>query len=153
MVAMRAVRAKAFEDALAIVNDQTSLRSRLELSFEARRLGREDAIVDLLTGRVATDRESEALHTLIAATINSSRWVTARQILDSVSQGLQDRDWFKKADAILATNTGDVKADEKIARYLKQSPNDVEMLVARVGVWQRSDELVTFVAVTAVRLD
>ena len=79
---MRDGASKAFEDALAIVNDQTSLRSRLELSFEARRLGRDDAIVDLLKGRVATDRENEALHTLIAAAIDSRRWVTAREIFD-----------------------------------------------------------------------
>jgi len=129
---------KAFEDALAIVNDQTSLRSRLGLSFEARRLGRDDAIVDLLKGRVATDRESEALHTLIAAAINSRRWVTAREILAVSSQSLQERDWFKRADAILAINTGDAKADEKIARYLKQCPNDVEMMLARIGIWQRA---------------
>lgn len=129
---------KAFEDALAIVDDQTSLRSRLELSFEARRLGREDAIVELLTGRVATDRESEALHTLIAASINSRRWVTARQILATVAQNCQDRDWFKRTDAILAINTGETKADDKIGRYLRQCPNDVEMILARIGIWQRA---------------
>ena len=137
MVADEDGASKAFEDALAIVNDQTSLRSRLELSFEARRLGRNDAIIDLLKDRVATDRESEALHTLIAAAINSRRYVTAREILASISQALQDRDWFKKAEAILAINTGDIKADEKIARFLKQCPNDVEMLLARIGIWQR----------------
>ena len=137
MVADESGASKAFEDALAIVNDQTSLRSRLELSFEARRLGRDDAIVDLLKGRVATDRESEALHTLLAAAINSRRWVTAREILAVISQSLQERDWFKRADAILAINTGDATADEKIGRYLKQCPNDVEMLLARIGIWQR----------------
>ena len=138
MVTDESGASKAFEDALAIVNDQTSLRSRLELSFEARRLGRDDALVDLLKRRVATDRESEALHTLIAAAINSRRWVTAREILTSISQELQDRDWFKKAEAILAINTGDIKADEKITRYLKQCPNDVEILLVRIGIWQRS---------------
>jgi tetratricopeptide (TPR) repeat protein len=129
---------RAFEDALAIVNEHTSLRSRLELSFEARRLGRDDSIVDLLKGRVAMDRESEALHTLVGATINSRRWVTAREILASISPEVQNRDWFNKAEAILALNTGDIRADEKIARYLKQSPNDVEMILARIGIWQRS---------------
>jgi len=138
MVGDESGASKAFEDALEIVDDQTSLRSRLELSFEARRLSREDAIVELLTGRVATDRESEALHTLIAALINSRRWVTAREILDSISHELKELDWFKKADAILAINTGDAKSDEKISRYLRQSPNDAEMLLTRVGVWQRS---------------
>ena len=138
MVADEKGATKAFEDALQVVTDQTSLRSRLELSFEARRLGRDDAVVNLLKGRVAIDRENEALHNLIAAAIDSRRWVTAREIFSSISQELQDRDWFKKAEAILAINTGDIKVDEKIARYLKQCPNDVEMLLVRIGIWQRS---------------
>jgi tetratricopeptide (TPR) repeat protein len=129
---------RAFEETLALVNDQTSLRFRLELSFEARRLGRDDPIVDLLKDRVATDRESEALHALIAASINSRRWVTAGEILAIISKSLQERDWFKRADAILAINTGDAKADEKIGRYLRQCPNDVEMMLARIGIWQRA---------------
>ena len=129
---------RAFENALAIVNENTSLRSRLELSFEARRLGRDDSIVDLLKGRVATDRESEALHTLVGATINSRRWVTARELLASIASGLQNQAWFNQAEAILAINTGDTTADEKISRYLKQCPNDVQMILARIGIWQRS---------------
>ena len=80
MVADEKGDTKAFEDALQVVTDQTSLRSRLELSFEARRLGRDDAVVNLLKGRVAIDRENEALHNLIAAAIDSRRWVTAREI-------------------------------------------------------------------------
>jgi tetratricopeptide (TPR) repeat protein len=129
---------RAFENALAVVNEDTSLRSRLELSIEARRLGRDDSVVDLLKGRVATDRESEALHILVGATINSRRWVTARELLASISPEIQNRGWFNRADAILAIKTGDITADEKIARYLKQNPSDVEMILARIGIWQRS---------------
>jgi tetratricopeptide (TPR) repeat protein len=129
---------KAFDDALKAVTDESSLRSRLELSFEARRLGRDDAVVDLLKGRVATDRENEALHSLIACAITSSRWVTAQEVLSSISQELQDRDWFRKAEAILAINTGDINIDEKIVRYLNQCPNEVDMLLVRIGIWQRA---------------
>ena len=138
MLADEASANKAFDDALAIVNEDTSLRSRLQLSFEAKRLGREDSTVDLLRGRVATDRESDALHVLIAAAMSSHRWVTAREILTSISPEVQSRDWFKKAEAILAINTGDITADEKIARYLEKCANDVEMILARIGIWQRS---------------
>jgi tetratricopeptide (TPR) repeat protein len=138
MVGDRTAASKAFDEALPLVNDHTSLPSRLELSFEARRLGRDDAIVDLLNGRVAIDRESEALHSLVAAAINSRRWVTARQTLASISERLHSRDWFKKAEAILAINTGDSTADQKIAVYLKQCPNDLEILLVRIGIWQRS---------------
>ena len=118
--------------------NQTSLRARLALSFEARRLGEDDVIVDLLFGRVAIDRESEALYTLLGAAINSRRWVTARETLASIPQEIQDRDWFRKAVAILAINTGDTSADEKIARYLLHCPNDAEVLLVRLGIWLRA---------------
>jgi len=127
---------RAFEEALAVVSDDSSLVSRLELSFEARKIGRDDAIIDLLKGRVAIDRESEGLHVLISASINAGFWVTAREMLDAVTQNLKSHEWFLRADAILAINTGDAAADVKIARYLKQCPNDLEMTLARIGVWQ-----------------
>lgn len=129
---------EAFERALALVNDQTNLLSRLELSFEARQLKRDDVIIYLLKGRVATDRESEGLYLLISASINSSSWVTARETLDSVSLSLQGKEWFQRAEAILALNTGDVSADLKITQYLRQNPNDLEMILAHIGIWQRA---------------
>lgn len=129
---------KFFEEAIALVNDQTSLPSRLELSFEARKIGRDDAIIDILKDLVATDRASEGLHVLIAAAVNSGSWVTARKILSSVSPALRGSAWFQRVDAILAINTGDATADEKIARYLRQCPNDVQMILARIGILQRS---------------
>lgn len=128
----------AFETALASVNDQTSLPSRLELSFEAGKFGRDDAVVDLLKDRVAVDRESEGLHILIGASINAGLLVTARDILSAVSQHLGERDWLQRADAIIAFNTGDPTANEKITRYLKRRPNDGEMILARIAIWQRA---------------
>lgn len=131
---------RAFEEALASISDQTSLLSRLLLSFEARKLGHDDAIVGLLKGRVAMDRESEGLHVLIAASINSGFWVTAGEVLDAISTNLRGRDWFQRADAILAINTGDPTADVKIARYLRNCPNDIQMILARIGIWQRGGQ-------------
>ncbi len=128
---------QAFEKALTAVNGQTSLQSRLQLSFEARKLGRDDAIIDLLKGRVATNRESEGLHVLIAASVNSGFWVTARETLNSISESLHGKVWFQRAEVVLALNTGDTASDEKIARYLRQCPNDLEMILARIGIWQR----------------
>ncbi len=128
----------AFKEALSLVKDQAGLPSRLALSFEAQQLGHYDAIIGLLKDRVATDRESEGLHTLIAASINSGHWVLARSILDAISPNLRGREWFLKADAILAINTGDQTTDEKIAKYLTHYPNDARMILARIGVWQRS---------------
>lgn len=129
---------EALENTLMLVNDQTNLLSRLGLSFEAQKLRRDDAIVDLLKGRVATDRESDALLILITASINSGFWVTARETLDSISPKLKGNEWFQRAEAILALNTGDASKDVKIARYLRECPNDLEMILAQIGIWQRA---------------
>ncbi len=128
----------AFEDALALVTDQTSLLSRMLLSFEARKLGRDDAICSLLKNRVATNRESEGLRILIAASINSGSWVTAREILDEVPPSLRESDWFLRANAILAINAGNAMADKKITLYLGKFPNDIKMILHRLGIWQRA---------------
>jgi tetratricopeptide (TPR) repeat protein len=121
---------EALEKALILVNDQTDLPTRLNLSFEARRVGCDDVMISLLKDRVATDHENEGLYALIAASIQSNYWVTTREILDSVSQTLHEQSWFKKAEAILAINTGNIKAEGMIVRYLKQCPNDLEMLTS-----------------------
>ena len=128
---------KAIEEAVTLVNDKTNLLSRLALSFEARKLGRDDLIVHLLKDRVATDRESEGLHLLIAASINSDSLVTARKILDAVSPSLRGHEWFIRADTILAIKIGDSNVDEKISQCLKESPNDAQMILVRIGIWQR----------------
>jgi tetratricopeptide (TPR) repeat protein len=129
---------RVFEETLSSVNDQTGLQSRLILSFEAKKLGRDDAIVGLLKNRVATDRENEGLQVLIASSINSGFWVTARETLGAISTNLHGKEWFLRANAILAINTGVATADEKISRYLANWPNDVQMILARLGIWQRS---------------
>ena len=70
--------------------------------------------------------------------MNRTVVVTAHEILEVVSPSLRGQDWFQRADAILAINTGDVTAEGEIAQYLKQRPNDVEMILARIGIWQRA---------------
>lgn len=127
---------EALENALILVDEKTDLSCRLTLGFEGSRLNRDDVVIDLLKGRMATDYESEGLHLLLTASINSGHWATAHEILGSLSINLRDKEWFKKAEIILALKTGDKSADEKIAQYLKLCPNDVDILLARVGIWQ-----------------
>lgn len=126
----------AFNDALLLVNDETSLSTRLELSFEARRLNRHDIIIELMKNRVATDHESEALKLLLETSINETYWATAREIINSLSKEIREKDWYRKAEAILAIRTGDILANEKMDLYLKQCPNDIEMILAQLGLWQ-----------------
>ena len=129
---------EAFEEALTSVDEQTSLALRLILSLDARKMGLDGAVVDLLKGRVATDRESEALRILMASSINSTSWVTAHETLDAIPESLRGKDWFLKADALLALNTGNMAAEKKVARYLEAFPHDIQMILARIGIWQQT---------------
>ncbi len=125
------------EKTYSLIDDQTDLPSRLELSFEARKLNHEDIIVDLLKGHVATDRDNEGLQSLIAAAINAKLWISAREILDSISDELKNDEWYLRANAILALQTGDSTAEGIINQYLKLYPHNLEMVLARIGIWQR----------------
>lgn len=129
---------KALDEAIARVSGTTKLSSCLLLSFEAQRLDRNDAIVQLLKDRVATDHESEALRLLIAAAINGGFWVTAQETLDAIRPPFRAEEWVQKAETILALNTGHPDAEQKVGAYLKQWPNDTPMIHARLGAWQRS---------------
>jgi tetratricopeptide (TPR) repeat protein/uncharacterized protein YjhX (UPF0386 family) len=130
--------AEALDEALNLFDETTSLASRLLLSFEAQQLKKNDAIVKLLHGRIATDRDSEALQLLIAASINGRFWVAARETLNSVPQDIREKEWIQRAIVILALNTGDPETDQKIGAYLKRWPNDAQMILARMGTWQRN---------------
>ncbi len=126
----------ALDDALACVDDDTNLVSRIELSLIAQKLRRFEVTVGLLDGRIAFDRESEGLHLLIAASINAGHLVTARTILDGVAEPLKQTEWHAQAEAILAIKTGDPTTDSKIARYLQFRPQDLELRLVRLSIWQ-----------------
>ncbi len=126
----------ALNDAMSCVDDNTDLVSRVELSLVAQQLRQFEATVALLNGRIALDRESEGLHILLAASINAGQLVTARTILDGVSEPLKQQEWHAQAEAILAINTGDPTTDSKIAHYLQFRPQDLEMRLVRLGLWQ-----------------
>jgi hypothetical protein len=128
---------RAFENALGLITEHSSLLSRLILCYQARALGRDEVIIELLKNHVATDRASEGLYVLLAAAINSGSLATAREILDSISEDLRDVEWIQRADAILALNSGNSSAEEKVARYLRIQPNNVQMILAQVRIWQR----------------
>ncbi len=128
----------ALDEAVSRVNDATPISWRLLLSFEAQRLDRNDAIVTLLKGRIETSYESEALRLLIAASINGQLWVAARETLEGVSSDLQGEKWVQQARTILALNTGAPDSDQNIGAYLRNWPNDAQMILARIGTWQRT---------------
>ncbi|WP_041272554.1 tetratricopeptide repeat protein [Desulfitobacterium hafniense] len=132
---------EALEKALALIDCKTALSSRLDLCFEARKLKRDDVIVDLLKGKVATDYENEGFFLLIQALINSSLWVSVRELLSTVSISLQEKAWFQRTEIILAFNTGDPSVETKLTGYLRKYPNDLEMILAKLSIWQREGRI------------
>jgi tetratricopeptide (TPR) repeat protein len=129
---------KALDAAVACIDEKAGMPSRLLLSFEAQRLDRHDTIVALLKGHVATNYDNEALRLLVASAINGHFWVTAQETLDTISPRLQDLEWVQRARAILALNIGSRDAEQKVGAYLKKWPNDASMILARIGMWQRT---------------
>lgn len=129
---------EALDDALRFVDGTTPFSSRLLLSFEAQRLDRNDVIVNLLKGRVATDYENEALFALVAAAINGQFWATARETLDAVSSEVSQSEVFQRARTVLAINTGEPAADAKIAAYLARWPNNALIISAQIAALQRA---------------
>jgi len=128
---------EALDETYRLIKDETDLILRLMLSYEAKALGRDDVVIDLLKGRIATDRYSDGLHLLITASINSGSWATAHKVLDSVSDELKEQEWFLKAKVIFALKTGDPKAEGEIINYIKRFPNNLEMILTRIRIWQR----------------
>ena len=126
------------DEALRLADDTTPFSSRLMLSFEAQRLDRDDTVVSLLKGRVAADRESEALFALVAAAINGQFWRTARETLDAVSPAVAQGEVIQRARTVLAINAGEPDADAKIAAYLAKWPNNAIMILARIAALQRA---------------
>ncbi len=128
-----------FIEALEFVDEKTGLAARLELAFEGYRLDRADDVVALLIDRVSYNRDSEALRLLISPAINGNLYRSAKEVLDSLSPKLYEKDWVQRFDAIFSVNTGDRSADSKIAKYLKTDTTDLEMILVRIAIWQRSN--------------
>jgi hypothetical protein len=129
-----------FEETLPLVCDATDLPTRLRLSYEANKLNRDDMVVDLLKGRISTLHETKGLCLLITAAINSRRWATASEILESLSETLKNIRWFQKAQIILGLNTGDVNIVDKIDNYLQHYKNDLEILLNQITIYQRKGQ-------------
>ena len=128
-----------FDEVVGLVTDGTNLPERLEVACEASRLNRWGTIVDVLQGRVATDRLNEGLKALIAATINGNMPVAAQSTIESLSPELRKNDWILRAEILLAFNIGEPSAEALLKRYLDQNPADLEMIIALLVVWVRAD--------------
>lgn len=127
----------SFNRAFSLVSESTNLHLRIELSFEAERLNREYEIVELLNNRVSTTRDNDGLQILVTALLNTCRWYTCREILNSIPLEMKSINWIQRAEVTLALNTGDISAKEKVDEYLERHPQDLNIILARVGIYQR----------------
>ncbi|MFW6030442.1 MAG: restriction endonuclease, partial [Halanaerobiales bacterium] len=133
---------KALNEAVEIVDERTSLYNRLGLSMEAQILGRNSVIIELLKDKVATDRDSKGLRLLIETSIESGHWATARKYFDLASDNLEHKKWFLKAKAFFSLKTGYNKQDDILSQYLRIYPNDINMILAQIGNWQRTGRVI-----------
>jgi len=132
---------KVFDRVIGLVTDETSLMTRLQLSHEAAKFDREDVIVTLLLDRVALDKDSDALQMLLSAAINSGQLATANRLLQTVSKTLGDVPWVRKVLAICAMNSGEILAEQKVISYLECNPDDVQMILALLSIWQHAGNI------------
>ncbi len=133
---------KALNEAVEIVDERTSLYSRLGLSMEAQILGRNSVIIELLKDKVATDRDSRGLRLLLETLIESGHWATARKYFDLASDNLENKKWFLRAKAFFSLKTGYNKQDDILSQYLRKYPNDINMILAQIGNWQRTGRVI-----------
>ncbi|MEA5024105.1 MAG: hypothetical protein VB109_14820 [Desulfitobacterium hafniense] len=62
-------------------------------------------------------------------------------MLNTVSIDLQEKAWFQRTEIFLAINTGDPSAETKLTGYLRKYPNDLEMILAKLSIWQRESRI------------
>ncbi len=140
LIGNKQVAENSFNKALGLVSDATNLHLRIELSFEARAFNRNDEIVALLKNHVSNNHDNEGLRMLISALINSGQWHTCRELLDSISVDIKEIQWIQRAEIVLALATGEMYAKEKMDNYLANYPSDLDIVLARIGFYQREEE-------------
>ena len=120
-----------------LVDGQTPFTLLLDVAKESARLQRNDLAVQLIFDRVATDRDNEALSFCLAAALNGDLFVSARSLLERMPDELLSEQWVWRCRIVLAHRVGDANTIRKMGEYLAEFPNDAEMRLARIGLWQR----------------
>src|SRR5690606_29295083 len=103
---------------------------------EYRQLGVYDPIVSLLEDQVSTQNDSEALRLLFSALISGQKHRAALTLFEALPPELNSRAWYLRARSILAINSGAADIDNRLSAYLRVEPDDLEMQISRLGLWQ-----------------
>lgn len=131
---------KEFDYTFNLVIQEINLQQRLRLSFEAEHLKKYKEIVELLNGNIEIQRDSFALRMLITASINGGFFATANSIFNNLPQRLRVQEWYQKAKLNFLFNIGSKDAEEYLNQYLKQYPNDLNIIMMQISLLLKDDK-------------
>ncbi|MEM0989790.1 MAG: tetratricopeptide repeat protein [Pseudomonadota bacterium] len=140
----RVLRISGDTDAAASQLDQISedfpsdstMAERVEIATEYRQLGVYDPIVTLLEDQVSTQHDSEALRLLFSALVSGRKHRAAITLFAKLTPELNSHHWYLRARSILAINSGAADMENHLNAYLRVEPDDLEMQISRLGLWQ-----------------
>jgi len=118
--------------AAKLLDDDTDFVDRFELAREGISLDAYDSVVTILEGHIAGDHISEGLQMLIMAALNAGLHRKAHDILNGVSPEAAGHPFIKRAEAVLAINTGEPDTAVKIKASLAARADDIEMVIALI---------------------
>ena len=135
-----AIRATSCLEAIvAELPADTVMAERVEIASEYRQLENHDNLAALLEQHVSTQHDSEALRLLVSALVSGQKYRRALELYDKFPSELANEEWFLRARAILAINSGDAETEAHLNAFLRVEPNELEMQISRMGLWQLSD--------------
>lgn len=130
---------RCLEEIVAELPADTTMSERVEIAVEYKQLGIHDPLIGLLEQHVSTQHDSEALRLLLSSLISGQKHRSALELYDALPSELIIEEWYLRARAILAINSGDADTEVHLNSYLRVEPNDLEMQISRMGLWQLSD--------------
>ena len=144
IVLARVLRISGDSDAAASQLEQLSadfpsdatMAERVEIATEYRHLGVYDPIFTLLEDHVSTQHDSEALRLLVSALVSVQKHRAAFSLFEALPPELKSHEWYLRARSILAINSGAADIENHLNAYLRVEPNDLEMQISRLGLWQ-----------------
>ncbi len=128
---------KLISDVSEKIDGDTTFSVIRDAANEAFKLEQYDLVVSLLSERVASDHDNGALFQCIAASLNGNMLRSATSLFDKMPAVLKEQRWVRRSQIILAQRVGDPKTVQHMGGFLKDFPNDAEMRLARIGLWQR----------------
>lgn len=124
------------KDACQMIDANVPFVVVYEFADEAFRDEQYDTVVTLLKDRISFSSENQPLSLCIAAAMNGDMLKIASDLLANVSDSVTRERWFRRTQIALKTRIGDKRALQLLNSFIKDFPNDAEMRLARIAMWQ-----------------